>query len=34
MLIPLGITTSETRNPPEEGDSASNYQLIYANSDR
>jgi hypothetical protein len=34
MLIPLGITSSWTRNPPKKGDSAGNRQLIYADSDR
>jgi hypothetical protein len=32
--IPPGITSSETRKPPEEGDSTGNYQLIYADSGR
>jgi hypothetical protein len=30
--IPPGITSSYTRNPPEEGDSTGNYQLIYSDS--
>jgi hypothetical protein len=30
----LGITTSKMRNPPEEGDSARNYQLIDKESTR
>jgi hypothetical protein len=29
-----GITISGTRNPPEEGDSTGNYQLIYSSSGR
>jgi hypothetical protein len=28
MAIPQGIASSETMNPPEEWDSAGNYQLI------
>jgi hypothetical protein len=30
----LGITSSGTINPPEEGDSTGNYQLIYSDSGR
>jgi hypothetical protein len=33
MFIPLGITSSWTRNPQEEWDSARNYQLIDAYSE-
>jgi hypothetical protein len=29
-----GITSSGTRNPPEEGDFTGNYQLIYSDSGR
>jgi hypothetical protein len=29
-----GITSSGSRNPPEEGDSTGNYQLIYSDSGR
>jgi hypothetical protein len=34
MGFPPGITSSETRNPPEEYDSAGNNQLMEADSDR
>jgi hypothetical protein len=34
MGFPPGITTSETKNPPEEWDSAGNNQLVEADSDR
>jgi hypothetical protein len=34
MGFPPGITTSGTRNPPEEWDSAGNNQLMEADSDR
>jgi hypothetical protein len=34
MVMPPGIASSWTRNPPEEKDSAGNYQLIYADSDQ
>jgi hypothetical protein len=34
MGFPPGITTSWTRNPPEEYDSARNNQLMEADSDR
>jgi hypothetical protein len=34
MGFPPGITTSGTRNPPEEYDSAGNNQLMEADSDR
>jgi hypothetical protein len=34
MGLPLGITSSGTRNPPEEYHSAGNNQLIEADSDR
>jgi hypothetical protein len=34
MNFPPGITTSGTRNPPEEYDSAGNNQLMKADSDR
>jgi hypothetical protein len=32
--FPPGITSSGTRNPPEEKDSTGNYQLIDSDSDR
>jgi hypothetical protein len=32
--IPPGITSSQTRNPPEGGNSTGNYKLIYADSGR
>jgi hypothetical protein len=28
MVFPLGITSSGTKNPPEEEDSAGNYKLV------
>jgi hypothetical protein len=34
MVIPLGITSSCTKNLPEEWDSTGNYQLMEAVSDR
>jgi hypothetical protein len=34
MGFPPGIASSGTRNPPEEGDSTGNYQLIYSESGR
>jgi hypothetical protein len=34
MGLPPGITSSGTRNPPEEGDYTGNYQLIYSDSGR
>jgi hypothetical protein len=34
MEFPPGITRSETRNPPEEWDSAGNNQLMEADSDQ
>jgi hypothetical protein len=34
MGFPLGITSSGTRNPPEEYDSTGNNQLMEADSDR
>jgi hypothetical protein len=34
MGFPPGITSSGTRNPPEEYDSAGNNQLMEADSDR
>jgi hypothetical protein len=34
MFILLGITSSVMRNPPEDWDSAGNFLLIYADSDR
>jgi hypothetical protein len=34
IFIPLGITSSGTRNPPEIWDSAGNYQLIDEESNR
>jgi hypothetical protein len=32
--FPLGITSSGTRNPPDEGDSTGNYQPINTDSGR
>jgi hypothetical protein len=34
MGFPPGIISSGARNPPEEGDSTGNYQLIYSDSGR
>jgi hypothetical protein len=34
MGFPPGITSSRTINPPEEGDSTGNYQLIDSDSGR